>query len=271
MEYGFCDRYSSFTFNNSVLMPFSTTITAALVPDITYKITCSDTIEVFYMNQKVYGAGLTGCFIASTSQQLVIESNTQFTGTLFVTEIMTNYYDQYDGSGGVFAYQNAADRFVTKYGFRPEWMSNVGNRLVSFKDGMPYTHDGPVNTFYGAVQASAIAGVHNEASNTVKVYESVGIEGDTPERVHLRTEVPYVQSTDVTSSEFTVKEGVKYAGFLRDRRTPGIAGGYNLAMWKGDRMRGDVAKFTVFYFPGAVKRELKFVNLGFDASSGQTV
>ena len=79
MESRFCDRYSSFTFNNSVLMPFSTTITAALVPDITYKITCSDTIEVFYMNQKVYGAGLTGCFIASTSQQLVIESNTQFT------------------------------------------------------------------------------------------------------------------------------------------------------------------------------------------------
>jgi hypothetical protein len=252
-------------------MPYSTTITAVLVPDVTYKISCSDPIEVFYMGQKVYGAGLTGCFIASTSTSLVIESQTQFTSTLNVTEIMTNYYDQYDGSGGVFAYQNAVNRLTSKFGFRPEWMNNVGGRLVTFKDGMPYVHNGPINTFYGTVQPSAIAGVHSEAGNTVKVYNGVGIEGDTPERIHLRTEVPYVQSTDLEGSELTVKEGVKYAGFLRDRRTPGIAGGYNVTMWKGDHMRGDVGKFTVFYLPGALKRELKFINLTFDQSTGQSV
>jgi hypothetical protein len=223
------------------------------------------------MGQKVYGAGLTGCFIASTSSHLVIESDTLLSSTLYVTQIMTNFYDPYDGTGGVYAYQNAASRFTSKYGFRPEWMNNVGGRLVSFKDGMPYVHNGPINTFYGTLQASAIAGVHNEAGNTVKVYDSVGIEGDTPTRVHIRTEVPYVQSSDIIDSEFIMKEGVSYAGVKRDRLSPNIAGGYNLAMWSGDRMRGEVAKFIVYYLSAATKKALKFMNLGFNGSTGQSV
>jgi hypothetical protein len=252
-------------------MPYTTTITATLVPDITYKISCADPVRVFYMGQQVYGTGYSGIFIASTSVHLVIESDTTFAGTLLVTEIMTNFYDQYDGTGGVYCFQNAVNRWVTKYGFRPEWMSHVSNRLVTFKDGFPYVHNGPINTFYGQVQPSAIAGAHSEEGNTVKVYNSVGVEGDTPERFHLRTEVPYVQSTDLESSEFTVKEGVKYAGFLRDRRTPGIAGGYNVTMWKGDRMRGEIGKFIVYYLSSAAKRALKFVNINFEGSTGQTV
>lgn len=252
-------------------MPYSTTITATLVPDLTYKITCAQPVEVFYMGQKVYGAGLTGCFIASTSGHLLIQSDTLISSTLYVTQIMTNFYDPYDGTGGVYAYQNAAGRFTSKYGFRPEWMNNVGGRLVSFKDGFPYIHNGPINVFYGTQQASAIAGLHNEAGNTVKVYESVGIEGDTPTRMHIRTEVPYVQSTDIIDLEFVMKEGVSYAGIKRDRLSPNVTGGYNLAMWKGDRMRGEVAKFIVYYLSAAAKRALKFVNLGFDGSTGQTV
>lgn len=252
-------------------MPYSTTISAALSQDLTYKITCDQSVEVFYMGQKVYGSGVNGCFIASTSDDLLVQSDALLTSVLYVTQIMTNFYDPYDGTGGVYAYQNAASRFTSKYGFRPEWMNNVGGRLVSFKDGMPYIHNGPINTFYGTVQASAIAGVHNEAGNTVKVYESVGIEGDTPTRMHVRTEVPYVQSTDVVDSEFVMKEGVSYAGIKRDRLSPNVTGGYNLAMWKGDKMRGEVAKFIVYYLSAAAKRALKFVNLGFDGSAGQTV
>jgi hypothetical protein len=252
-------------------MPYSTTITTLLVPDLTYKITCSQPVEVFYMGQKVYGAGLTGCFIASTSSHLIIESNTLLSGSIYVTQIMTNFYDPYDGTGGVYAYQNAASRFTSKYGFRPEWMNNVGGRLVSFKDGLPYVHNGPINTFYGTLQASAIAGLHNEAGNTVKVYDSVGIEGDTPTRVHVRTEVPNVQSTDITDLEFVIKEGVSYAGIKRDRISPNVTGGYNIAMWNGDRMRGEIAKFIVYYLSAATKRALKFVNLGFNGSTGQSV
>lgn len=252
-------------------MPYTTTITATIVPDITYKISCAQPVRVFYMGQQVYGTGYSGVFIASTSVHLVIESDTTFSSVLYVTEIMTNFYDQYDGTGGVYAFQNAVDRWTSKYGFRPEWMSNVANRFVTFKDGFPYIHNGPINTFYGQVQPSAIAGVHSEAGNTVKVYDSIGIEGDTPTRAHIRTESPYVQSTDVVDSEFIVKEGVKYAGIKRDRLSPNVAGGYNVALWKGDKMRGEVGKFIIYYLSAATKKALKFVNIGFNGSTGQTV
>jgi hypothetical protein len=42
-------------------------------------------------------------------------------------------------------------------------------------------------------------------------------------------------------------------------------------MWSGDRMRGEVAKFIVYYLSAATKKALKFMNLGFNGSTGQSV
>ncbi len=40
-------------------------------------------------------------------------------------------------------------------------------------------------------------------------------EGDTPTRVHIRTEVPYVQSSDIIDSEFIMKELVTQDSYNR--------------------------------------------------------
>lgn len=203
--------------------------------------------------------------------QVLIQSNTQFSGTFTLCDIMRCYYEAYDGNGGVVSYSQPIDKWVTKYSFIPEWMSNVGNRLVSFKNGNLYVHDGAYNSFYGSNYDTILVGVHNDDGNTIKVYDSIGIEGDTPAMVHIRTEVPNVQSTNVLSSEFTIKEGVKYAAILRDRLSPNPAGTYDQKMVKGDKIRGEVGKFMVVYRPNGNKTEMKFINLGFNKSTGQTV
>lgn len=89
--------------------------------------------------------------------------------------------------------------------------------------------------------------------------------------MHVRTEVPYKQSTDLIPSDFDFKEGVLYAPIYRDRLSPNVAGSYEAKMFSGDKIRGEIAKFQVVFSQPSTKKEVKFVNINYDQSKGQTV
>jgi hypothetical protein len=150
-------------------------------------------------------------------------------------------------------------------------MNMVGNRLISFYNGIPYVHNGPINNFYGRVYDSAVAIVHSEGGNSIKVYKYLSVEGDTPDYVHIRTEIPYVQSTDILKDEFVIREGVNYAAIKRDRLSPNVTGTYDSKMFTGDQMRGEVAKIMIVYKAPTTKKSIKFIDIDFDLSIGQTV
>jgi hypothetical protein len=203
--------------------------------------------------------------------QILISSPTQFSGDFTLCDVMKSYYDTYDGNGGIVSFSIDIDKWVTKYSYIPEWMCNIVNRLASFKNGNLYIHNGAYNSFYGSAADTIMVGMHNDNGNSIKVYDSVAVEGDAPRMVHFKTEDPNVQSTNVLSSEFVDKEGVKYSPILRDRLSPNVTGTYDQKMWKGDKLRGEVCKFTVVYSPAGNATELEFVNIGFNGSNGQTV
>ena len=252
-------------------MAYTQTITLTLETDSLYKITGPAGLDAYYSGVKVLGSGANNYFFANGTTNLELESVTQITSTISVIKILPSYYDTYDSQGGVWAYQPDIDKWVTKYSFRPEWLCLVGNRLVSFKAGYPYIHDSTVyNTFYGQAYDSAIGFIHNEAGNVTKKYNSLSIEGDTPSIVHARTEVPYVQSSDLRSTEFTIKEGVNYSPIYRDRLSPNVTGTYDQKLYKGDIVRGETAKFQVVFSTPTTPKVLKFVNIDFDPSSGHT-
>lgn len=209
------------------------------------------------------------------ANSIVIHSDTQLTGEIKLCKCKRALYSMYDGLGGVVCYSAIADRWTSKYSFVPEWMSNVGNRLVSFKDGRIYIHNGLYNTFYngftGTEYESVISGIHSEEGNNVKVYYNVAIEGDKPDMIHFRTESPNLQSSNIISTEWSIKEGVKYAPILRDRLSPNVSGTYDEKMFKGDKIRGEVLKFMISLNPHGKQKQIKFINIGYDASRGQTV
>lgn len=232
-----------------------------------YLVTAPAGVTVKYNNEVV-----TSTFIAvATANQVLIVSASTITGNITITEILRSFYDAYDQQGGVWAYPVAVDKWSTQYSFRPEWMSMVANRLVTFKAGKPYIHTGAYNTFFGQVCDTCLAIAHSEAGNTVKSYKTIAIEGDTPDRVHVRTEVPYVQSTDLISSDFTVKEGVNYSELYRDRLSPNATGSYEDKLYKGDTIRGELCKSMVVYTQPQGLKAVKFVDIDFDSSTGQTV
>lgn len=247
------------------------TINISVVPGREYQVSSPQlaSISVLYNGMQIGGTGYNNRFIALAGvNTLVIVSNAALTGTVTVTEYMRNFYDPLDGQGGVVAFN---EKWTGIYGFRPEWMGAVGNRLVTFIAGIPYIHNGPKNTFYEYVQDSVVAFPHNEAGNVIKTYDAFAMEGITPDNVHVRTEVPYVQSSDLVAGDFSNKEGVKYAAIYRDRLSPNTSGTVIDKLYKGDPMRGEVGKFQVVFSQPSSIKSWKFVNINYTPSTGQKV
>lgn len=232
------------------------------------------------VNASYNGEAITNYFIAIEGvSTLTLTSNNVASGSITVSEILRNFYEAYDGYGGVWSFQPNIDKWTSLYSYRPEWMNVVGNRLVTFKNGYPYVHNSSTyNQFYGVNYDSVVAFVHNDAGDLTKVYESISIEGDTPDIVHVRTEVPDVQSSDIRggalnrqtmqAGDFRVNEGVNYSAILRDRLSPNSAGTADQKLYKGDPMRGEFGLFQGVFSTPSTQKVLKFANIGFIPSRG---
>lgn len=244
--------------------------TVTITPGKTYKIVMASTDSVSYKGTTIVAAGaITGYFTAYDDSDKVYITTPNLSGSFKLTEVQRSFYDM-DNQGFTLAYQPALDKWTSAYSFIPESMSLVGNRLLTFKT-YPYIHSsGSYNTFYGNTYDSAIAFVHNEAGNDIKLYKNVSIEGDTPDLFHMRSESPNLQSSDLRGSEFEIKEGVNYMAILRDRLSPNVSGTPDQKLYKGDPMRCDVGKFQVVFFNASTKKRLKFANIGFVPSRGHT-
>jgi hypothetical protein len=249
----------------------SVVINISVLPERLYRISGPAGIEAYYSGKKVIGAGANNYFIANSTTELIIESASVVSGAISVTEIQRSYYDAYDGQGGVWVFQPTLDRWSSQYSYRPEWISMVGNRLLTFRSGYPYIHNSAsYNTFYGQSYDSALAFVHNEAGNIIKSYLAISVEGDVPSLMHVRTESPNVQSTDLRSTDFEIKEGVKYSALLRDRLSPNVTGTYSQKIYTGDRIKGDIGLFQGVFFTPTTNKLMKFVNITFAPSRGHS-
>ena len=260
-------------------MAYTDIITLTLEFDSLYKISGPVGLNGYYSGKKVLGTNSNPYFFANGTSELLLDSDAAILGNISVSKILPNYYEAYDAQGGTWAYQPGIEKWVSRYSFRPEWMCLVGNRLVTFKNGYPYTHNSDTyNQFYGQSYDSVLALVHNDAGNLVKAYESISVEGDTPDIVHVRTEVPYVQSSDIRggvlnqqtkkAGEFRVNEGVNYAPILRDRLSPNATGSFDQKLYTGDVMRGEVGLFQGVFSSPSTAKLWKFVNIGFIPSRG---
>lgn len=254
----------------------TTTININVVPGREYQITYPGTLSIYYNGMLVAGTGLNNRFIAlSGVTTLSVVSATAVSGNIVIKEYLRNFYDPNDKQGGVWSFN---EKWLTQYGFRPEWFGSVANRLVTFVNGFPYIHNGSTNQFYGVRQDTQIALLHNEAGNETKIYTNASIEGNTPDIFHTRTETPNTQSSDIRggvlnqqttmAGEFSVREGVNYGSILRDRLSPNATGTYDQRLYTGDDMRGDIGKFQVAFFQPSTLKSWKFVNIGFIPSRG---
>lgn len=147
-----------------------------------------------------------------------------------------------------FAFSEVENRWKAVYRFVPDWFGRIADVLVSFKNALLYTHDNTnvPSTFYGVQYSSGFAFVANQPPNVVKRYQGISLETDeAPSYVHIRTEFPNLQSSDLIESEFSDLEGVPYASFRKDGLSPNVSGTRLNKQARGDDMIGRWAKIFV--------------------------
>ena len=130
------------------------------------------------------------------------------------------------------AYSTDDRVWSTRYSYTPESIVSVHSGLYTFKSGKIYAHNENAarNTFYGAATAESIVeAVSNIAPSSIKVFESISLEGDTPWEATITTTdqtatlagTLFVDPVTTPNGVWREKEGFYYAYIHGDTTTHG--------------------------------------------------
>ena len=175
--------------------------------------------------------------------------------------------------GFVLVFDIDTKRWTTAITMEPECMGGIGTLPMAFKDGRLWIHkSGSRNKFFDQNYPSKIAVVLNTPPNEVKVPEAISIEGDNaPSHIYIQNLRPYIQQTDIDSTEFVEKEGIYYAPILRDRLTNGgLEEDYLNNLVSGEKVRGQYIQIALVMDYPDDDFEINAINVKYTISSGHT-
>ena len=179
---------------------------------------------------------------------------------------LTYPYDIYDGQPKTLVYKYEVDKWLSPYGFTTEAFINLGSNLFSIKGGVLYIHNTGSSTIYGNTFLSIISFVANPEPGEIKTFASIALEVNVAaDFVHLRTEDPYTQSSDLVLENFTAKEGIYKAPLFRNRLDPNAVGVYLDKQFTGEKLFG---KYLLVMLQFTKKVALKVSNIGYTINSG---
>lgn len=183
-------------------------------------------------------------------------------------------YDIYDGLSKTWVYKINADKWACPHIYTAEGFARLNNDLYSFKTGRPHVHNAVTsyNSFYNVSTPSFVAFACNQTPSAVKNFKSVAIESNAePSWLHMRTEFPNVQSTELVQGEFTDKEGIWYASLFRDRLSPNASGSLDQIMINGDPMTGQYLLCRLEFSEAGDQLNFRFANVYYDQSEGHKI
>ena len=195
-----------------------------------------------------------------------IEANISDGELAYLMEKKRSWYDVDDHKKRTLVFSEITNGFVGTRTFTPDLMISLNDMFLSFKVGFLYTHDSTTyNNFYGTQNDSFISFVFNQGQFAPQIPRAIQVESNRAPYVHIMTQRPYVQSTDIIPTEFRLYDDVWYGEVRRDRLTPGKA--YNEGLNAGEVLRG---QFVLCYvrFSGSTEFLLRFVNLDMQADRG---
>lgn len=214
---------------------------------------------------------------------------------IIVSEFRPLYYQIENGDAITLAFSESVQAWTTRYSYTPEFYGSVSTAFVSFKSGELWLHNtnSTRNSFYGTSYKSQIATTTRDFPSAIKSFSFIAIEGNIPPSfIHMRTtgkymdrtssgQIPanptysdFIQSSDLSDSEFVQKEGHYYAPILRDRLEPAPSS-YNATTYSTNSLTGQklVNQFLLFMleFDTTSKIEVRFADIGFIAQRGHNI
>lgn len=142
--------------------------------------------------------------------------------TLIASPYTVTYY--------TIAYSEIKNKFTTFYTYNTEQLEDIGQQLISFKNGELYLHNKTTsyNEFYGVDYPQKITIVGNKNPKFNKIFTNTAIrtngEWNVPEMRILPTlNYPIGMKSRLKKAKFVNKEGVQYASFMNDMTDPRYA------------------------------------------------
>lgn len=108
--------------------------------------------------------------------------------------------------------------FPSFYGYQPERLVGLNNRLYSIKDGNVWLHDDNTtrNSFYGDQRDAMITTVFNDSPSDVKYFKSINLESTSAFAISFNTNFTLGA---IGKDEFELIEGEYYAYFRQNEGT----------------------------------------------------
>jgi hypothetical protein len=157
--------------------------------------------------------------------------------TLIASPYTVTYY--------TIAYSEIKNKFTTFYTYNTEQLEDIGQQLISFKNGELYLHNKTTNynEFYGVDYPQKITIVGNKNPKFNKIFTNTAIrtngEWNVPEMRILPTlNYPIGMKSRLKKAKFVNKEGVQYASFMNDMTDPRYAT-TSEALINGRPLRGE--------------------------------
>lgn len=181
-------------------------------------------------------------------------------------------FDIWDGQAKTLVYKLNVEpnRWNGSYQMTPEGMIAMQNKLFSFKNGQLYENNSEESfcEFYGVQYKPRIMFVCNQEKAIPKTYNNISINGSQPSFVYFRSEIPYVQASDLENISFSNLEGNYYAVILRNKIIPTSTGFVTTGLLTGEKLKTTVLRVMIEWVASTNQINLNFVSIGYQLSAG---
>lgn len=171
------------------------------------------------------------------------------------------------------AWSEAAQRWVTRYSFTPEYFSTYKTGFTSFVNGQLFIHDDSNNKnyFYNGKYPTQVCYVENVEPSQPKVFMTHSVEGNAePTLTKFETIDNWTMNSDLVKGDYVEREGTYYSDMFGDVNDPNVGDNstYGDKLMKGTKLRGQYLK--VFMTFRQEDLEVKHSNVGYITSKGHT-
>jgi hypothetical protein len=177
------------------------------------------------------------------------------------------------GKRTTLAWSEAAQRWVTRYSFTPEYFSTYKTGFASFVNGRLFIHDDSNNKnyFYNGKYPTQVCYVENIEPSQPKVFLTHSVEGNSePSLAKFETIDNWTMNSDLVKGDYIEREGTYYSDMFGDVNDPNVGDNatYGDKLMRGTKLRGQYLK--VFMTFRQEDLEVKHSNIGYITSKGHT-
>jgi hypothetical protein len=158
-----------------------------------------------------------------------------------------------------FGFNEFRNSYTSFYDYSPEWMCTAENLIISWKNGILYTHDNTTNyaNFYGVQYKPSITLLFNDIQPLKKRYNTITMLANKVWSPSTNGDITtnLGQSSSLQAADFIFKDDKIHAAFRRDANSTG-------GLLNGNVLKGNWAKLKLQPTNGNEFVNLYYIDLG---------